>query len=90
MYSKHAQVRMQQRGIPPIVVDCLKTMGARAYDHHGGRIRYFDHAGWRRLERTWGEEFARKFDRFRDTYLVETPGGEVMTVGHKFRRIQRT
>jgi hypothetical protein len=80
---------MQQRGIPEVIINCLIEVGARIYDHHGCRIRYFDGASWRRLERNKGKDFTRKHDRFRDAYVVEKLDGVLLTVGHKYRRIHR-
>ncbi len=36
--THHAQTRLQQRGIPPVVVERLLDFGREEYDHRGTRI----------------------------------------------------
>ena len=50
MNTAHANVRSQQRGIPPIVVDLLFQFGHRQHDHAGAEIVYFDRRSRKRLE----------------------------------------
>ena len=75
--TRHAQVRMQQRGIDATVLDDLLAYGRAVHDHHGAEIVFFDYAARRRL----GKRLA--------AYAVIGPDGEVRTVGHRFRRIRR-
>ncbi len=42
MVTRHAQVRMQQRGVPPLILEWLLKYGAIEHDGHGGHVRYFD------------------------------------------------
>ena len=41
--THHAQARLQQRGIPPDIVENLLDFGHEAHSHNGSRIVYFDH-----------------------------------------------
>lgn len=84
--TDHARARMQQRAIPPVVIEALLDFGQAAHDHHGGCILYFDKAARRRLER---ERLGRALDRYLDTYAVVAESGEIITVGHRDRRIFR-
>lgn len=80
----HARTRMQQRAIPPAVIEALLDFEQEEHDHHGGRILYFDKAARRRLER---ERLDRIIDRYLDSYDVVADTGEIITVGHRDRRI---
>ena len=42
--SRHAQTRMQQRGIARSAVDCLLDYGREHHDHHGAVIVMLDRA----------------------------------------------
>lgn len=56
LMSGHATARVQQRGIPSLIVDWLLIYGATAFDHRGAEVRYFDHAARRRLEKEFGRQ----------------------------------
>lgn len=36
--TDHAQARLQQRGIPIPVLECLLTYGRKVHDHRGGEL----------------------------------------------------
>ena len=41
--TDHAQSRMQQRAIPPLILDWLQSYGAIEHDHRGAEVHYFNH-----------------------------------------------
>jgi len=88
--SEHARVRMQQRGIPPQVVESLLECGRVQHDSHGGRIVYFDRAAWQRACRRGLAGMLAQAGRYRRAYLVLGPDGKVCTVSHRTRRIRRS
>jgi hypothetical protein len=79
---------MQQRGIRAAELEALLAYGRVAHDHHGGEIVYFDKAARARLAKS-NPSAARDAARLARTYAVLGSGGEVLTVGHRFRRIPR-
>jgi hypothetical protein len=87
--TRHAQVRMQQRGIGAEVLDDLLAYGRAVHDHHGAEIVFFDRAARRRLASARGEEALRRLGNRLRAYAVVGPDGEVRTVGHRVRRIRR-
>ena len=87
--SRHAQARMQQRGISTELLGLLAVYGARAHDHHGGQLRFFDKAARRRLRQAAGEAAWRRVESKLDVYAVIAQDGCVVTVGHRDRRIAR-
>ncbi len=84
--TRHAQARMQQRGIPVEALDCLLDFGREAFDHHGGVVLYFDKAARRQLSRATSA--TKNIDRVSRCYAVLLEG-KVVTVGHRYRRINR-
>ena len=39
--TKHAAIRHQQRGIPPLIMEWLTSYGTNSHDHHGAEILDF-------------------------------------------------
>ena len=73
--TRHARTRMQQRGIAPEALEELFEHGREVFDHHGhATILYFDKAA--RLGRA-------------TLYAVVSGDGQVVTVGHRYRRFGR-
>jgi hypothetical protein len=85
--TRHASKRLQQRGIPPAAVDALLSYGAVEFDHQGGSIYYLDKRSRRRMEGALNESGPRQVKALRSIYAVVGPDGEVVTVGHRRRRI---
>ncbi|MCZ2114854.1 MAG: hypothetical protein LC131_13645 [Anaerolineae bacterium] len=84
--TEHARARMQQRAIPPVVVAALVAYGRGEHDHRGATVLYFNKAARRRLAR---KQLDRALERHLDAYAVVTGDGEVITVGHRDKRIRR-
>lgn len=87
--TRHAQVRMQQRGIGEEVLDNLFAYGKVVHDHRGAEILFFDRAARRRLALEKGEEALRSLGKRLAAYAVIGGHGQVLTVGHRTRRIHR-
>lgn len=85
--TRHAQARMQQRAIRAEALERLLEFGREAFDHHGGVVLFFDKAAKRRLSRV--APGAKDVNRLARCYAVLSPAGEVITVGHRVRRINR-
>lgn len=86
--SRHALARMQQRGIAADALDCLFDYGRELHDHRGGVVLFFDKAARRRLERDAPPSERARLARITKTYAVMSRG-EVVTVGHRWRRLSR-
>ena len=85
--TSHARARMQQRGIGAEALDILLSYGREAYDHHGAVILYMDKAAQRRLASASVEKNPAR--RLAGLYAVLSRHGQVITVGHRTRRINR-
>lgn len=86
--SRHAQARMQQRGIARSAVDYLLEFGREHHDHHGAVVMMLDRAATRRIARS-GAARGGELEALRGLYAVVAIDGCVCTVGHRTRRLRR-
>jgi hypothetical protein len=86
--TQHAQARLQQRTIAPLVVDWLMNYGAIEYSH-GARKHFFDKAALKRLKTTFGAEVVDRLGSLLDCYIVVGEGDRLITAAHRTRRIRR-
>ncbi len=89
--SRQSAIRCQQRGLSPLIVDCLLQFGEAVHDHSGGVIHHFTKRSLRRVERAWGREPVRRLlQDHRDAYVVtSTDGSTIFTAGWRHKRILR-
>jgi len=87
--TRHAQQRMQQRGISRQAVNYVLAYGRVSHDHHGGCVLWLDKRSRARLGQEEGQQVLRELDKHLNAYVVTDTGGMVMTVGHRYRRIMR-
>ena len=86
--TKHAKSRMQQRCIPPLIVEWLADYGACRYDHRGAEIRFFDKAAKKALSRDVGRQILKQLSKYMRAYIVCDLNGTVITAGHRYKRIR--
>jgi len=80
---------MQQRGIRPEALEALLDFGRVRHLHQGGReIVFFDKKTRTRLSRA-APEAAREAEKLTRTYAIMGSNGVVITVGHRYRRVER-
>jgi len=82
-FTAHAEERIQQRGIPPMVIDLLMQFGSAS--RCGGAERLmFDKAARKRLRRHLGGDRGLKLiDRWLRVYAIVGDDGRVVTTAHK-------
>jgi hypothetical protein len=85
--SSHAQTRIQQRGIPPLILNWLIEFGAVKHTH-GARKRFFDKRARARLAQAVGDEVVNRLGSLLNVYLVESEE-TIVTTGHRLRRVRR-
>jgi hypothetical protein len=86
--TKHAAIRMQQRAIPPIMVDLLYLYG-REHPTTSGTVVFLDARARERAREALADALSR-FDKLADAYLVEAAeDGAVVTVGHRNAHLRR-
>ena len=86
--TKHAQTRLQQRAIQPLIIDWLCKYGQRLQGMNGTTVCYFDKESRRCLASEVGHVVVRRLSDMMDTYLVLS-GNSIVTVGHRYKPIKR-
>ncbi len=87
--THHAEARLQQRAIPPFVVDLLERCGSTIRCGGADRL-FFDKAARKRLERhLGGARSLRLVEKWLNIYLVISDHGGVVTAGYRSKRINR-
>lgn len=79
-FTRHAAKRIQQRSIPPVVVDYLMEFGDPRPAGKGAESYSFSKKGWHRLQRYLGP-LAKHFGKYRNVYAVISDG-HVVTTAH--------
>lgn len=87
--TEHASIRMRQRGIDSQVLECLLTYGSAVHDHRGAQVPLFDKRAWRRMERAVDRAVLKRATESRELYAVRSLDGELVTTGHRYRRVRR-
>ena len=87
--TKHAGIRVQQRGVNRDVLECLLTYGRHEPDHKGCHVVTFDGRALDNLSRFEPKELNAKATGARNLYAVVDADGVVITAGHRFRRVPR-
>jgi hypothetical protein len=83
--TSHAQVRAQQRGVPPLIQEWLVDYGESRYDGRGGVVRYFSKRARRALEKQVGSAPVRRLAEYLRCFLVESSdSGAIITVGKRY------
>jgi len=81
--------RVQDRGIPRLIVDWLEGYGDHHHDNRGAIIFYFTKRARRNLEKEVGSAPIRRMHEWMDSYLVKSNDGVGITVGKRFARLKR-
>ena len=89
MLSHHAQQRSQQRAIPPSVIEILLDFGMVEHSNRGLEILYFNKDGKRAAMMQMKAIGMRNSDHYLNAYLLESSDGNIVTVGHRTKRIKR-
>ena len=87
--TRHADIRVQQRGVNRDVLDCLLAYGRHEPDHKGCRIVTFDCKSLDAMSRSEPKDIKTKASDSRNLYAVVNGDGVVITAGHRFRRVLR-
>ncbi len=87
--TQHAMTRMQQRGIKELTLQHLLQHGAKTHDGRGCQIVYFNKQSRKRLQKSFCNEAFKQLEKQMDAYAVISEFGDVVTVGHRTKRINR-
>lgn len=84
--TRHAATRIQQRGIPELVVDIVMKFGASQPAGGGTQKLYLDKRG-RRQARSFAGPLAGAIEPHLDVYVLVNEHGDVITTAHRIERI---
>jgi hypothetical protein len=85
--TRHAVIRSQQHGIPPLINQWLDQYGEEEYEGHGGIRRYFSHTSIRVMESEFGRRPLAKMSEYLGVYKVESShDGQTLAIGHRIKR----
>ena len=85
--TKHAQARLQQCAIPPLIIDWLCRYGSRLKGANGTTVCFFDRKSRRYLASEVGHVVVRRLSDMMDSYLVMS-GNCIVTVGHRYKPLK--
>lgn len=80
---------MQQRGVERELLECLLEYGARQYDHKGCEIVFLTDDCLGAIARYESNHLWVRMAAARSVYAVVDTDGCVVTMGHRYRRVQR-
>lgn len=86
--TKHAQVRSQQRCIPPMVQDLLMKFGTSMHLGGGCTKLFFDKRARRKVQ-VYAGPIASMLNDHLDAYLVMSENDDTITVAHLYERVHR-
>ncbi len=84
--TRHAALRAQQRRVPQAIIDWLFEFGS-VESQNGSELLHFDKKARHRLACAVGSPIVVRLGKLLDTYAVVS-GGEVVTLGYRFKRIR--
>ncbi len=85
--TTHANIRQQQRSIPPMIIDLLRDYGACESAGDGTTKYYFNKQSKRELK-TYAGQLSGLLGEHLNCYLIVCPKGNVITVAHRTERIK--
>jgi hypothetical protein len=87
--THHASERLQQRAVPPFIIELLERFGSTM--RCGGAERlFFDKAARKRLEQHMGGPRSfRHVEPWLNVYVVMGDNGSLVTVAHRSKRFNR-
>ena len=84
--TKHAAVRMQQRGIPCWFVDLLVQHGRTRHDGHGALVISVCKDTRRKLQSVLSRTEYVNAERYFDVYAVVSSDNAIVTAAHRSHR----
>ena len=87
-YTRHGEMREQQRSISPAVIEWLDDFGH--YERRRkGDVYFFDKDGRKRLKKYLGGIAYRRIEDLLDVYVVTADDGQIITVGKRTTKLKR-
>jgi len=85
--TKHAQTRMQQRGITENILDLLYTYGRHVERGSAGALLHFDKRARELIRKSTSRKEYARIEQKLNAYIVEAADGSVVTVGYRYKPV---
>lgn len=90
MYTNHAELRCQQRGISKQLCELVKKFGSYKYDGHGARVWFLPKRKLESISSLLTSSEKNLLEKKQRTYLVESiDTNSLITVGVSYRSGRR-
>lgn len=89
MNTRHAEIRAQQRGIPPMIEQLLDLYGQEEHDGHGAITLYLNKNSIRNMELNLGCRPVSRLAEWFDAYKVKSTDGSIISLGFRTHRLRR-
>ena len=86
-FTRHAEIRSQQRGIPKIVAQLLYGYGERNH-HKNGVVYTLNRRALSRLENELSRRQFQEIAKYSECYIVVSRAYEIITVGYRKMRFK--
>ena len=86
-FTRHAEIRAQQRGIPKNVAESVYQYGVRQH-HKGGHVYTLNKKSLCRLENTLSKRQFQEAAKYSGCYIVVSRDYEIITVGYRKMRFK--
>jgi len=86
--STHAQKRMQQRRIPPLIVEWLDGYGTTEKSNTQGEYVFFDRRARKQLIKEFGKPLIGQLGRYLNIYMIRCDE-KVITLGYRRKHVIR-
>jgi len=87
--TRHAGIRVQQRGVNREILGCLLDYGRHEPDHRGCNVVTFDGKSLKAMSLREPLMVNARASDSRNLYAIVDSDGVVITAGHRFRRVPR-
>ena len=86
--TKHAQRRLQQRGLPSAALEVLLDFGSEKHVGKGCIAFAMNHAARKRARECLGAATFSRLEPHLNSYVILADDGVVVTAAHRYRRMK--
>lgn len=86
--TEHAAIRQQQRGISDLEIELILMYGRDSHHGDGCVFTKIDSKGFKKLQRDL-KRVCQRLERLKSEFIVHDDGRSIVTVGHKYRKINQ-
>jgi hypothetical protein len=88
MDNPHAHIRLQQRSVPPLILDLLILYGEKKYQGNDKQLRFFSKKSRRKMNADLGKVAVGQLGRLLNSSIVTYKDGSLVTAMRKRKRVR--